>query len=843
MEEKRTLIETFLPVEEISAEAKKEKLGRAKPPTSLLHYWWTRKPLVASRATVLGALLPEDYDITEFKRLLGFRDDQKKRAHNYDLSKNQLTKLNNTYKDFLGSESPTILDPFGGGGSIPFETLRMGCNALSNDYNPVAYLIQRATLEFPLIYGEELFKDVEVALKWLLNKAKEDLGYLYPTHDGKEVATYIYAWIVSCPDCGFENPLVGQWLLSRKKNIFLNPILENKTLTFEIKQGTEIPPGTMKGGKGKCLSCGKTIPNEHIKNEIHEKTNERLLAVVLLGKNGKEYDLPFNSDIEAINLAKKILKDKWDEFLKNDLIPLEKMPLGDVRSAKYLEYWYKIFNPRQLLLFIRLTELIQSHKENFLHKISGKDDRYFLAIAVYMAFSMAKHIDYNCRLTSWHRRNQQIAHALTARGIPIMWDHTEVNPFVKTSGSLIGMQNDIKNSLKYSIEKLRYSKSVTVDNVSITNSEFKAPIIITDPPYFDDVQYSELSEIFYTFEHRALRNLIDLPIETPKSEDLSVSKKRSNELFEQLFNSSCLKMNSMLTDDGLLIMYFAHSSIQAWDFVVNSLRNSNFRITATWPIHTENPNNPMARGHASIMSSIVICARKRTTNRSGFIEEIKDDLKEYLESKLAEFWEYGLRGADITVAAMGASLNILTEYSEIKSYSGEMTVKDILELVEVYVVEFILGKFLKDSESLDSPTRFYIYCRLSQLDGMSFDTANLISKSLHMDLKLLESSGIINSITSGKNKGIKLVKYDERNEIEVKSLIDAVQASMIAYENGGMKSFEAFSNETKYSNSDIFNVINSMQHLDPGDKERQIALLILGKSDDLIPEKGQTTLK
>lgn len=840
MGEKRTLIETFLPVEEISAESKIEKKGRA--PTFELHYWWTRKPLVAARATVLGALLPEDFDVIEFKRLLGLGD-KKKRAHKYDLSKSQLESLKKKYKEVWGNDKPSILDPFAGGGSIPFEAVRMGCTAFSNDYNPVAHLIQNATIDYPAKYSEKLYEDVELALNWVFDKAQAELNEFYPKHNGKDVSAYIHAWMVSCPDCGFKNPLVGKWWLSdtKEKKIYLKPIIDTeKRLKMEICYGTDVPERTVIGGKGKCLDCGKTIPNDHIKNEILENDEEMLLAVVLLAKKGKEYDLPNENDLKAFQKSKEILDKNWDLFLKEDLIPIEKMPEGDIRSTKYLKYWYKFLNPRQRLLFITLIKLIREYIDT--HDFKGNKD-YKIAIATYISFILGKHIDYNCRSIGWIQKREIVAHALTARGISMMWDHAEVNPFVKASGTLISVNNRILRSLNYSIEKLKNldDKKIIIENKSILDSEFKTQIIVTDPPYFDDVQYPELSEFFYVFEKRALQNLIDLPKETPKSQDLSVGGNRSEELFQHLFTLSCQKMNSMLTDDGILIMYFAHSSVKAWDFVLTALRNAKLRITATWPIHTESPDNPLARGKASIMSSIVIVARKRQTEKSGFIEEIKEDLADDLKEKFNELWNHGLRGADITVAAMGATLNQLTQYSEIKSISGDFNVTDILELAEIYVVQYTLDKFIKNSESLDGATRFYVYCRLSELDAMPFDTANLISKSLNIDLSTLDSSGLVLSIKKGKTKGVKLLKFNERENINDRTLIDCVHLSMRAYESGGKREFESTLNNIQYSSLDIFNVLSAFQHLESGDSEKQIALQILGKSADLIPKKGQTT--
>jgi adenine-specific DNA methylase len=170
-------------------------------------------------------------------------------------------------------------------------------------------------------------------------------------------------------------------------------------------------------------------------------------------------------------------------------------------------------------------------------------------------------------------------------------------------------------------------------------------------------------------------------------------------------------MHDSIKDNGILVMFFAHSSVDAWDFVINSLQKAGFRITATWPVHTESTTNILARGHASMMSSIIIVARKRKSDKSGYIEEIQEEVEAHLKKRLDEFWKYGLRGADLTVSAMGSTLDIITQYSEIKSYTGEMKVKDVLELVQKYVAEYVLNRYIKKASGLDVQTSFYLYSR------------------------------------------------------------------------------------------------------------------------------------
>ncbi len=842
-EEKRTLIETFLPVEEISEEAKIEKLGKAKPPMSSLHYWWTRKPLIASRAAVLGALLPADYDIQEFKRLLGLGRNE--RAHNYDINPAQLEKLKQEYAKVWGSESPTVLDPFAGGGSIPFEAMRVGVNAISNDYNPVAHLIQKATLEYPKKYGEKIYKDVKKGLDWVFEETRKELESYYPKHNGTSAAAYIWAWMVCCPKCGFDNPLVGQWWLVKtdKNNIYIQPSIVNGKLHLEIKRGTDVPEGTCSGGDGNCLSCGAKIPNDAVKKDISEREEERLLAVVLTKKGGKEYVLPSNEDFEAFQRAKEGVNRNWDQWLKDDLVPLEEMPgeSGEhIRIKIYLKDWHRILNPRQKFLFVSLLKNMREYGK-FISKEYDFD--YGEAVTTYLSFIFGKHIDRNCRSTTWDRGNQQIAHVLTFRRPGILWDHAEVNPFVKGSGTLIGMMENILDGLNYSIEKLEKGGSARITKASITNLKEVTELVVTDPPYFDDVQYAELSEFFYVWERKALQGFHDLG-DIPKAEDMSVGGNRDADFFQKMFKLSCIRMHDCLKDNGILVMFFAHSSIEAWDFVISSLQKAAFRITATWPVHTESTTNPLARGHASMMSSIIIVARKRKSEKSGYIEEIKDEVETHLKRRLDEFWKYGLRGADLTVSAMGATLDVITQYSEIKSYTGEMNIKDVLALVQKYVAEYVLSRYIKNTAGLDAQTSFYLYSRLSMLEGMPFDTANLIAKSLNINLKQFENEGLIKSIDKGKAKGIQILRYNERDFINTdpKSLIDAVHLIMAAFGKGGFAEADKQMERVRYSRNELKDILEAFLSLEPEDPERQISMKILERTEQSFPKAGQRGL-
>lgn len=850
-DEKRTLIETYLPVEEISEEAKKEKNGR--PPTFEMHYWWTRKPLITARAAVLGSLLPADFDIQEFKKLLGleYAKTTGKRAFNYSIPDGRIITLKKDYKK-IWSETPVVLDPFAGGGSIPFEAMRVGVESFANDYNPLAYLILKATLEYPQNYGEQLYNDVKEGFNWILEETKKELEYYYPQHNEKNVAAYIWAWVVKCPECGFENPLVGQWWLCRKpgKNIFLDfdkPSMDDSKLKLKIREGTTPPPGNCSAGKGVCLRCGAPISNEIVQKEIKDLQKEQLLAVVVNERRGKGYELPNEYDLRVIDETNKIIEKNIKKWINEGIIPENELPedtRGSLWARLYLLKWRDLLNSRQLLLFItleaKITEYIHLQEKE-------RSKEQLIALLTYLSLIFGKHIDRNCRSTGWDRPYEKVSSVMGKRGVPMMWDHVEVNPLVKGSGSLQGLVDNILNGFLFAKDALNGRDKVSIELKSVTTLDTPFKLIISDPPYFDDVQYAELSQFFYIWERVALKLLND-PGEVPLKEEMSVGGwGRTPEFFSKLFFISLKKIHSLLHQDGLLVLFFAHSSVEAWDFVINALRKSGFRITATWPVHTENPTNLLARGHASIMSSIIIVARKRKEEKSGYIEEIHDELQNHLSRRLDEFWKYGLRGADLTVASMGATLDIITQYSEIKSYTGEMTIKDVLELVQDSVTQYVLKRYMKNAGSLDAPTAFYLYARFSGLEGMPFDTANLIAKSMKIDLKVLEKEHLIESVKSKKTSGVKIQTFKDREDlyrrtIPMSSMINAVHYMMAAFAHGGYDEVQQVLSTIPYGRNEIRDILEAFQSLPPGDPERQVAQQILERMGTHFPKTGQQSL-
>jgi putative DNA methylase len=834
----RTLIEHIFPIEIISTEARKEK--NSHPLFFEIHNWWNRTPLIIARAIVLASCLNENFDILEFEELLGFHDYHNKRVHNYNLNLHQKKNLEKIFKEYWGRNKLTILDPFSGGGSIPFESLRIGFNTYSSDYNPLAYLIQKSSIEYPKKYGEKLLNDVSEGLNWLYLRAEDELKDFYPENNGEESVNYLHSWVVNCPQCGFNNPLVTQWWLVKRNNkrLYLDPEVDGNNLKLIIKNDGTPSPGNLLNGEGKCLKCGESIPKEYVKEEILNKEEEMPLATVTLGEYGKNYHLPTPKELDVLIKIKKLSKEIEDFLLDEDLLPNGEISVnGDV--GLYLKNWQRLLNPRQMLVFGTLTKLIREYQ---LKLAEDMNEDYVTAIITYMTFVLGKHLNKNCRSTKYDRRRENVSGGITPSGLPFLWDHNETNPFTESSGSLKIINDSILKGLEYSVDKLKDSNCINdielkIQNHSIIDSNLKSSILVTNPPYFDDIQYSELTDFFYVFENLVLKNIMELPSLTPKPDDLSVSGERSREKIDELYDDSFKKLFNILNDHGILVFYLTQVNVDVWDYQISSLIKNGFRITATWPIHIDNPLN---HDNESLESPLIIVARKQLETHKVKLDDIKDELNLHLNNRFTEFWNYGLTGTDLTISAIGAVCDFITQFRVYKNFNKELTFHELLMLTQNCLIDYFLNKSLDYPMILDKPTLFYLYSKLNRLNAMSLDTANLITESIDTTLDSLESSGIIESIGKNSRKGVKLLKFNERKDLESEYLIDSLHYLMNIYKNKGIKEFKT-SLGNNHQSSEIFNLLSAFTYFEVSDQERLTALEIFREYVEFFPREDLQT--
>ncbi len=688
-------IEKFFPEEKLSRAGRREKKGR--PRTFEMHYWWSRKPLVVARAALLGATLPASFPPDQFETLVGLNAGEA--PYKVILPDKESRRLKNLLKDQHGRNA-SILDPFAGGGSLAFAALELGLDVTANDYNPVAWLILKATLEYPGKYGRKLGEDVNRAMENVMHQLESVLGHFYPRRDGKVVGAYLYAWVVTCPRCHRPTPLVSKWQLAKypdtSRTFFIDPHWQQDTWRFGVKPGNTTRLGTCARATGTCLhpDCGSSLPNKLILAQMQAGTGENLMVTIGEDSSGNKYRAPRAEDATAMEEATQEFLANLPAFERENLLPVEEMPLHTIRAAKYLKHWHALFNARQLLFFAHFVRTVRTEVTQL---VADNGLEYGRAIGAYLALFLGKLLDYNCRLTSWIPTREGILHACSNKLNALQWDHAEINPFSGGSGSLASARKAILHGLTFAVDHFKQG-NVTITNQSLFSLAGGAyDLIVTDPPYFDDAPYGELSEFFHVWESRAIGQFFQdvnssyIAPTTPKAEDLSVSFQRRARNFNTAFTKACIKMETLLRDDGVLVLFFAHTGLDAWVSVARALQSARFQITAAWPVHTEN-TGISNWSKDSIYSSVILVARKRVVHKTGTVEEIRQEIQPLLETRLETLWKMGIRGADLVVSGIGATMGVLTQYTEIQDSPHDFDIKEMLSWVKCNVEQFLANK-------------------------------------------------------------------------------------------------------------------------------------------------------
>jgi len=463
----RSFIEDTFPVKEVSEESAREKNIRHGH-ISTLHIWWARRPLAASRATAYAALIPAPPSIEEAEKIKQFIAELCKWENS--LNPTYIEKAREDIRKALGY-TPRVLDPFAGGGAIPLEALRLGCETYASDYNPVAVLILKAVLEYPQKYGEKLVEDIRKWGEWVLEEAKKEIGRFYPNdvierkgyfgESGEEYIPvgYIWARTIPCqnPSCGAEIPLMRQFWLAKKSNkkVALYPYVDGNEVKFKVVgDGYEPMPkdfdpskGTVKGAIATCLVCGSTVDAKTTRKLFQEgKAGERMVAVVLHHpkKKGKFYRVANEKDVEVFRQAEKYLAEKVEELRKKwgiEPVPDEPTPEGKGKGAERafsvrnygLNTWGDLFNSRQKLALITFVDKVREAYRRMVEE--GYDKEYARGVVTYLGLAMDMMMISCNSLSRWEGSRELIADVYARQAIPMTWDYVELNPFSGSSGS------------------------------------------------------------------------------------------------------------------------------------------------------------------------------------------------------------------------------------------------------------------------------------------------------------------------------------------------------------------------------------------------------------------------
>lgn len=872
-------IEQSFPIQEVSEYSAKEKNIRHGH-ISTLHIWWSRKPLAASRATIYAALVPA-FTASEMNQKNQFIAELSKweNANNQEL-------LNQARADILqahGGIPPKVLDPFSGGGSIPLEALRLGCETFANDLNPVAVLIEKATLEFPQKYGQlktrtfkgttgsesqqtynPLLEDVKKWGNWVLETAKKEIGKFYPHEtDGRIPVGYYWMRTVTCqnPDCRVEIPLTSNLWLAKKDNkkvaLKIIPIIHesgNNQIDFAIVENDNIDfdpaTGTVARAKVICPCCGSSLTDKDTRKQfIDGIASQRMVAVVLHNpkQSGKTYRLATAEDMEIFNHAQSYLESKrnelWDKW-GIDPVPDEELPLmsGVFNVPLYgMNTWGSLFNSRQQLALITFADAVKQAHQLILQE--GYDEDYAKAIATYLALGLNRTADRNSVIASWDVTRESTRNTFARQALPMTWDYAETNVLGDSTGNFLSSTEWIclvaKHCLEFMVNNVATTTQSSATNLSYPDNYFDA--IITDPPYYNSVPYADLSDFFYVWLSRIIGEyypeLFATPL-TPKSEEITEMKgwdsarysNKNQQFFEEKIGQAFQEISRTLKPLGIAVIVFAHKSTDAWETIINSLSKANLYLTSSIPLHTEMKNRLRGQESAALASSIYMVCRKRTSAETAYFEEIETEIQEKIQERLEHFWSQGISGSDFFISAIGPALEIVGKYATVETYAGEtIAAATLLEFIRKTVSEYALTKILKNPQELggiDPQTRFYLLWRWTFGNSkVIFDEGRKLASACGIEITEYWNKGFIKkdkefiTVLSPKDRDKKFIDQEK-----LENMIDILHQMLLLWEkNNREKITELLTNTGQLNNNAFWQVAQSISEVLPdGDKEKQM---------------------
>jgi adenine-specific DNA methylase len=635
-------------------------------------------------------------------------------------------------------ESPVVVDPFAGGGSIPLEALRVGCEAFAGDLNPVACVILKLLLEdFPR-YGPSLGEEIRREGEELRRKAQAGLANFFPNDsDGAIPIAYLWARTIRCesPNCGAEVPLVRSFWLSKKAKGLraLAPRVTRKTkdtsvpsIGFEIIEPTSASfaaGGTVSKARCTCLACGGVMGPDRIRAQLTaqrgggevqfdakgRRTGGALMLAVVLSRStdpGRSYRLPNNRDYEIVWQADRELASRTEKTVPGSmsLVPDEPIPRervwknNPIRVHHYgMARWGDLFTRRQALTLSTLVEHLRTARPA---DERGKAVNRALAIAV------SRQADYQSTLCSWHLTGEKIGHTFGRQALPMVWDFAEVNPFSGKSGGFDGAINWVAQVATQTPRQLSPGQVTLADATATGIPSEAVTAMVTDPPYYDAVPYAKLANFFYMWLKRSLGASHPelFRAETIDGRDECVvdeARGQDRGYFESKLTAALQEGRRVVRSDGVACVVFAHKTTEGWEALLSGFIRAGWIVTASWPIQTEMGARLRAMNSAALGASIHLICRPRADD--GLVGDWADVLRE-LPKRVDEWMERlqgeGVHGADLVFACIGPALEIFSRYAKVETADGrEVKLDEYLQKVWEVVGRSALAQILGTAEA------------------------------------------------------------------------------------------------------------------------------------------------
>jgi putative DNA methylase len=864
----RRLIEEELPLKQVNTESAREKSLRHGH-ISTMHLWWARRPLAMSRAVVFGTLLPDPGNDAERKKILELLA----LAAPFEASVNpaRIGPLREHLAKAYPVGPPKVLDCFAGGGAIPLEALRLGCDTTAVDLNPVAYLIEKCVLEYPQRFGQPdergedtLAADFVKWAAWVRRRVEPKLAKVFPANrDGQRPAVYFWARTMTCPNpgCHAEIPLLSSfWLANSTRNKAWVDV-EGKPGHIQLAIRIGDPPeasgmsdGTVKSSSVTCPGCGTSMVAKDVRDYAKKSGFGRMLYAVLDIDGGtRTYRAPTEAEIEGADiLATALLGDLEETPDGTSPLPDELIAKSQYRRYGNLVYgidsFRGLFNDRQLYVLGSLCEAVRAAHDEML--ADRMDSERATAVATYLGLCVDRIADYNSSFTSWVPGGEFHAHTFPRQAIAMVWDYVEIDPFQKVSGSWAGavrwIELVIRNCSVSGKTAARVQRGDAQD-LAFPDGTFDAVII--DPPYYDAIQYGDLSDFFYVWLKRSIGHLhsvvLGTPL-TPKRQEIIESRANpkspehiSHDEFERRLQRALAELARVVKRDGIVSIVFAHTDVEAWERLLRGLRAANLVVTTSWPMRSEREARSTALISAVLGSSVVLVCRPQAAEGEGFYDDVLRELEQRIAERLDAFEEMGLAGADYFVSAIGPAFEVFARYRRVVKLSGEeVEIPDLMVLARQAVARHAMRRLLgpESLAALDPESLFYLTWRWAYLTAsIPADEAYKLEKAFDVDLGNLcgprgfarQSGSSFTLLGPQDRKGIKLSASPP--------LIDVLHLACQLWDAGRRRELEGVLGATGMAGEPGFwSMARTLAEILPdGDKERTMLLGLTGNRDAL----------
>ena len=817
---KKKLIEVALPLEEINRQSSREKSIRKGHP-STLHLWWARRPLATARAVLFSQLVDDPSarygDFLDAARAAGESDPEAvararveaerrrlftliARMVNWDDvgDEHLLREVREEIRRSTGDDPPAVLDPFAGGGSIPLEAQRLGLEAHASDLNPVAVLINKVLIEIPPRFAGRppvfpdaddgtrtwpgahgLAEDVRRYGEWMREEALRRIGRLYPKAqlpDGGEatVIAWIWARTVTCPNpaCGIEMPLVRSWWLGKKKGkeAYIVPTVVGDHIEYSIGHDPKTAPtaGTIAGGKGRCLACDALVENSHIRRQATSKgLGQQLIAIVAEGDRRRIYLEPTRTQGDAaVGIERPA--DVPTQAVPTPNHDVDRLPMYGMPT------WGDAFTTRQLVALTTFSDLVGEARERVLRDAlsmgAAGGERleeggsgaaaYADAVATYLGFVVSRLTDYSSSINTWASNPQMeiLRNVFARQALPMSWDFAEGNPFADSSGSLAIMIR----AVSLAVERAPARGPSVVEQADAATRDYSGVVISTDPPYYDNIGYSDLSDFFYVWLRRSLKSIHPRLLSTvlvPKEEELVANPYRhggrdgAKDFFEDGFERVFARARRSAGPDYPMTVYYAFKQSETtaagrgstgWATILGAMIRSGWTITATWPMRSERGGRMTSVGTNALASSIVLVLRPRPEDapiidRRGLMRELRASLPGAVETLRSG----GIAPVDLAQAAIGPGMGVFSRYSRVVSPDGsDMSVAEALMQINA-----VLDEVLTDQDDdLDPDTRWCLsWYETRGFEEGPYGDAETLASARNASIDALRRSGVLNA--------------------------------------------------------------------------------------------------